>query len=190
MLAHRQGGLFNASDLGRSLGVSSQSINRYVDLLVDLLLVRRLLPYHANVGKRLVKSPKLYIRDSGLLHVLLGIVEVPDLYGHPVFGSSFEGWVIENILSVLPWRTQAFFYRTASGAEIDLVLEHGNGEKWAIEIKASLDPKPRKGFYQGVQDLGTTRNLVIYAGTEGYLLEEGIEVMSVGAVMGVLKEYK
>ena len=127
MLAHRQGTLLNASELARALEVSTQSVTRYIDLLADLLLVRRLSPYHANVGKRLVKSPEVYVRDSGLVHALLGIETLDQLAGHPVVGMSWEGFVLETLLSVLPWRASVFFYRTAAGAEIDLVLEHNDG---------------------------------------------------------------
>ena len=129
MLAHRQGTTLNASEIGRALEVSTQSVTRYIDLLSDLLLVRRLPPFHANVGKRLVKSPKVYVRDSGLVHALLGIETLAQLAGHPVVGLSWEGYVLETLLSVLPWRSSAFFYRTAAGAEIDLVLQHNSGRE-------------------------------------------------------------
>jgi predicted AAA+ superfamily ATPase len=138
MLAHRQGSLLNASELGRSLAISAQSVTRYIDLLVDLLLVRRLQPYHVNVGKRLVKSPKVFVRDSGLVHALLGIGTLEDLAGHPVAGMSWEGFVAETLLSVLPWRAEAFFYRTATGAEIDLLVRRSSGALWAIEVKRGL----------------------------------------------------
>ena len=114
MLAHRQGTLLNASTLARALEVSTQSVNRYIDLLADLLLLRRIRPFHANVGKRLVKSPKVYVRDSGLVHALLGIVTMEQLAGHPVVGQSWEGYVIETLLSVLPSLATPFFYRTSA----------------------------------------------------------------------------
>jgi predicted AAA+ superfamily ATPase len=123
MLAHTQGSLLNASQIARALEVSTQSVTRYIDLLSDLLLVRRLPPLHANIGKRLVKSPKVYIRDSGLVHALLGLETLTQLSGHPVVGQSWEGFVIETVLAEAPWRSQASFYRTSAGAEIDLVLE-------------------------------------------------------------------
>jgi predicted AAA+ superfamily ATPase len=123
MLAHTHGGLLNASALARNLETGVQSIGRYVDLLVDLLLVRRLMPHHSNLGKRLVKSPKLYLRDTGLLHALLGLTTLDDVLGHPVVGSSWEGMVIEHLLAAAPPLTSASFYRTAAGAEIDLLLE-------------------------------------------------------------------
>ncbi len=140
-------------DLGSRIAVlpwskiSAQTVDRYIGLLVDLLLVRRLAPYHANVGKRLVKSPKVYVRDSGLVHALLDIGTVEQLAGHPILGMSWEGFVIENLLSVMPWRSHAFFYRTRVGAEIDLVIEHGDFSLWAIEIKRSLAVRVERGFH-------------------------------------------
>lgn len=168
MLAHRQGGLLNASVLARALEVSPQSVNRYVDLLVDLLLVRRLPPFHANVGKRLVKSPKVYVRDSGLVHALLGIGDLTALSGHPGIGQTWEGFVLETLLSVLPWRSSAFFYRTHGGAEVDLVIEHGDGELWALEIKRSLAAKVRRGFHEACADLAPARAFVVHAGEDRF----------------------
>ena len=178
MLAHVQCSLLNASQIAKALGVSVQTITRYIDLLVDLLLVRRLQPFHGNVGKRLVKSPKVYIRDSGLLHALLGIKDFETLQGHPILGGSFEAFVIENCLNCAPSSTQAYFYRTTSGAEVDLLLEMPDKSLWAIEIKRSLSPKLQKGFYYAQADLGPKRCFVIYAGRERYFLEENIEAIS------------
>lgn len=179
MLAHRQGGLLNASELGRALAISTQTVTRYIDLLVDLLLVRRLQPYHANLGKRLVKAPKVYVRDSGLLHALLNIETLDRLAGHPVIGASWEGFVLENLLSVLPWRTQPLFYRTAVGAEIDLVLERPDGERWAIEIKRGLAAKLERGFHHARQDLAPAKSFVVYSGEERYPVADGVEAISV-----------
>jgi uncharacterized protein len=179
MLAHQQGSLLNASELGRALSVSTQSVTRYIDLLVDLLLVRRLQPYHANVSKRLVKSPKVYVRDSGLVHALLGIQTLEQLAGNPVVGMSWEGYILETLLSVLPWRSRAFFYRTAVGAEIDLVIEHGDGSLWAIEIKRSLSAKLRKGFYHAQEDLKPNQSFVVHAGEGSYPIAEGIMAISI-----------
>jgi predicted AAA+ superfamily ATPase len=179
MLAHRQSTILNASDLARTLEVSTQSVTRYIDLLVDLLLVRRLQPYHSNIGKRLVKSPKVYIRDSGLVHALLGISTLDQLAGHPVVGLSWEGFVIETLIAVLPWRSSAFFYRTAAGAEIDLIIEHGDGSLWAIEIKRSLAATVERGFYLACEDLKPTRAFLVYAGTERYPISETLEAISV-----------
>ena len=188
MLAHAQGTLINSASLARSLEVSTTSVNRYIDLLCDLLLVRRLQPYHANVSKRLIKSPKVYVRDSGLVHALLGLESYDSLLGHPVVGNSWEGFVVENILSVLPWNTQAFFYRTAAGAEIDLLLEFPDKRLWAIEVKRSLTPKPSKGFYQACEDLKPEKSFVVYGGNEKYLLSEEIEVISLQKALSILSE--
>ena len=186
MLAHRQGGLLNASELGRSLAISTQTVTRYIDLLVDLLLVRRLPPYHANVGKRLVKAPKVYVRDSGLLHALLNIETLDRLAGHPVIGASWEGFVLENLLAVLPWRTQPLFYRTAVGAEIDLVLERPDGERWAIEIKRGLAAKLERGFHHAREDLSPTKSFVVYSGEERYPVAEGVEAIGLREMASVL----
>ena len=186
MLAHHQGGLLNASELGRALAISTQTVTRYIDLLVDLLLVRRLPPYHANVGKRLVKAPKVYVRDSGLLHALLNIETLDRLAGHPVIGASWEGFVLENLLAALPWRTQPLFYRTAVGAEIDLVLERPDGERWAIEIKRGLAAKLERGFHHAREDLSPTKSFVVYSGEERYPVAEGVEVIGVREMASVL----
>lgn len=179
MLAHNQGQLLNASQLAVGLGISGQTVARYLDIMVDLLLVRRLQPWATNAGKRLVRSPKVYVRDSGLLHTLLRIRDLETLLGHPVVGSSWEGMLIENILSTVPATTQAWFYRTAVGAEIDLVLETAPNERWAIEIKRSLgDPKPSKGFYIGCEDLKAVRQIVLYPGDETYKIDAKTDVMS------------
>lgn len=181
MLAHEQGGLLNAARLARGLGVDGKTIARYLDLLVDLMLVRRLPPLHANVGKRLVKSPKVYVRDSGLVHTLLGLDDRHALLGHPVVGGSWEGFVIENLIAAAPPRTQASFYRTAAGAEVDLVLDLPGGKRWAIEIKRSLTPKVERGFHQAREDLRPDRCLVVYPGGEAYPIGDGIDVVPLRA---------
>ncbi|MCY3969212.1 MAG: ATP-binding protein [Acidobacteria bacterium] len=187
MLAHRQGTLLNASALARALEVSAQSVTRYIDLLVDLLLVRRLPPLAANVGKRLVKSPKVYIRDSGLVHALLGIPTLTALSGHPVVGHSWEGFVIETLLAVLPWRASAFFYRTSAGGEIDLVIEHGDGERWAIEIKRSLSARARRGFHTACADIGASRAFIVHAGDDRFPVSESVEGIGVRALAEELR---
>jgi hypothetical protein len=187
MLAHQQGGLLNVSQLAAALGVSSHSVNHYIGLLVDLLLVRRLQPYHTNIGKRLVKSPRVYIRDSGLVHALLRLGDLNTLAGHPVVGASWEGFVIENLLAAAPPRTQASFYRTAAGAEMDLVLELG-GEHglWAIEVKRSLAPAPSKGFHHARADLQPARTFIVYPGQDRYPLGDGVEVIGLRELAGEL----
>lgn len=179
MLAHSQGTLLNASQIARGLEVSTQSVTRYIDLLCDLLLVRRLPPLHTNVGKRLVKSPKVYIRDSGLVHALLGLETLTQLSGHPVVGQSWEGFVIETILAASPWRSNASFYRTSAGAEVDLIIEHKNGRLWAIEIKRGLSAKLARGFYQAYEDLQPERAFAVHAGDDRYPIADGIEAISI-----------
>lgn len=186
MLAHAQGTLLNASRLAASLAVSAQTVTRYIDLLVDLLLVRRLAPFHANRGKRLVKSPKVYVRDSGLLHALLGIADRNELSGHPVFGASWEGFVIENLLAVVPARTHASFYRTVVGAELDLLLEFPKGERWAIEIKTGLSPRLERGFHHARADVEPDRSFVVYPGEERYPIGDGIEVIGLHQLAAML----
>lgn len=180
MLAHDQGTLLNASRLAAGLSLTAPTVTKYIDLLVDLLLVRRLQPLHANIGKRLVKSPKVYVRDSGLLHALLGIEDYNELAGHPVIGASWEGFVIENLLSIVPDRTRASFYRTSAGAEIDLVLDMpGRAGRWAIEVKRALSAKPGKGFYQACEDIQPARSFVVYAGKERYPVSEDVQGIGV-----------
>ena len=177
MLAHRQGGLLNVAEFARNLGVDVKTAGGYLDLLVNLLLVRRLAPWHANIGKRLVKAPKVYVRDSGLVHALLGIADKEVLLGHPVVGASWEGHVIENLLACAPHGVQGAFYRTGGGAEIDLLLVWPDGRLWAIEIKRSLQPKPERGFHVACDDLQPARKIVVYPGDERYPLGADIEAM-------------
>lgn len=180
MLAHVQGSLLNASRMASSMAVSAPTVTSYLGLLVDLLLVRRLPPYHVNVGKRLVKSPKTYIRDSGLTHALLGIETRDDLLGHPVAGPSWEGFVIESLLAVAPTGTRASFYRTAAGAEIDLILEMGARHGvWAIEVKRTSAPRLEKGFRIALDDIKPTRAFVVHGGNDGFPIGNGIEATSV-----------
>lgn len=186
MLAHHQSGLLNAAEFARALGVDGKTVAAYLDLLVDLLLVRRLEPWHANAGKRLVKSPRVYVRDSGLVHTLLGLSTLEDVLGHPVAGASWEGFVIETMIAAAPEGTQANFYRTAAGAEIDLLLTLPGGALWAIEVKRSLAPTLERGFYQACADLTPQRRIVIYPGSESYPLREGIEVTPLQVASTVL----
>ena len=182
MLAHQQGGLLNAAALARSLGVDGKTVASYLDLLVDLLLVRRLRPWHANAGKRLVKSPKVYVRDSGIAHALLDVGTTDDLLAHPVAGGSWEGFVIENILALAPEGTSAHFYRTGAGAEIDLVAEFGR-HRWAIEIKRSTVPKLTRGFHVACEDIEPTERFVVHPGREAFPMGEGIEAVPLGDLL-------
>ncbi|RJG57890.1 ATP-binding protein [Sphingobium terrigena] len=188
MLAHHQSGLLNAAEFARSLGVDGKTVAAYLDLLVDLLLVRRLEPWHANAGKRLVKSPRVYVRDSGLVHTLLGLATLEDVLGHPVAGASWEGFVLETMIAAAPEGTQANFYRTAAGAEIDLLLTLPGGALWAIEVKRSLAPTLERGFHQACADLNPQQRIVIYPGTESYPLRKGIEVMPLQVASTALDE--
>lgn len=190
MLAHHQGGMLNIAQFARNLGVDAKTAAAYLDLLVDLLLVRRLPPWHANLGKRLVKSPKVYVRDSGLVHALLAIPDKEALLAHPVVGQSWEGFVVENLLSCAPDGVQGYFYRSGGGAEIDLLLAWPGGDLWAVEIKRSLAPKPERGFHAGCADLKPARKLVIYPGEERYRLAGDIEALSAQAAAALLAQQR
>ncbi len=188
MLAHSQGGLLNAATLARGLAVDGKTVARYLDLMVDLLLVRRLSPFHSNAGKRLVKSPKVYVRDTGLVHALLQLETLDDVLGHPIAGPSWEGFVVEALLRAAPARTQPSFYRTAAGAELDLVLEIPGGQRWAVEIKRGLVPKLERGFHRAREDIQPARSFVVYSGTERYPLGPGIDAISVWDMAELLSQ--
>jgi uncharacterized protein len=178
MLAHNQGQLLNAANLARALAIDGKTVARYLDLLVDLLLVRRLQPFHTNVGKRLVRSPKVYVRDSGLVHALLNLETHEDILGHPVSGATWEGLVVETLLSLAPPRASASFYRTTAGAEIDLVLDLGAGERWAIEIKRTTVPKTTSSLTLALQDVKPTRAFVVYTGRERFPMSKSLEAIN------------
>lgn len=178
MLAHDQGGMANIAKLGANLDLSAPTAKRYLELLEDLLLIRSLRPWSGNVGKRLVKAPKVYIRDSGLVHALLNLNNIDDILGHPVAGASWEGFIIENLLSRLPPGTTPWFYRTSAGAEIDLVLEYGTSKRIAVEIKRSSAPKLSKGFYLGCEDIKATHRFVVYPGLERFPMGNDTEAIS------------
>ena len=189
MVAHSHGQLWNASKIASGLGVKGHAVRHYLDILQETFLVRQLLPFHANLKKRLVKAPKVYLRDSGLLHALLGLQSIDDLMGHPSVGSSWEGWVIEQILSMTPSQWKASFYRTSAGAEIDLVLSPpGNRSPIAFEIKFSSDPKPERGFWSGIADLGCTEAYVICPTTESYPLDRNVHTLPVRVLPRFLAE--
>lgn len=174
MLAHQSGGILNASHLASGLGVTGPTVTRYVDLLDDLELVRQLRPWHANLGKRLVKRPKVFIRDTGILHALLGLETQDELMGHPVVGPSFETLCVETAIAVAGERFDPYFYRTSAGAEIDLLLCRGGRPEIAIDVKLSTAPVPSKGFYSSVEELGVPRALVVYPGNASYPLADGV----------------
>lgn len=177
MLAHHQAGMHNAATLAQGLGVDGKTVARYLDLLVDLLIVRRLFPWHRNVGKRLVKSPKVFVRDSGLVHALLGLGNKEQLLGHPVVGPSWVSFVLETLLVLAPRGTEANFYRTAAGAEIDLVLTLPGGKLWAVEIKRSSAPKLERGFHLACADLKPAKRFVVYPGDDRFPLDAETEVL-------------
>ena len=188
MMAHNQGESANFSKLGSNLEIDAKTASHYIDIFVDLLLVRRLQPWHANVKKRLVKSPRFYIRDSGVLHRLLGINNYDALLSNPVLGKSWEGFVIENIHSVLPKLAETYYYRTAAGAEIDLVIKLSSSEIWAVEIKYGKAPKPGKHFSQTCEDIGATEKFIVYSGEEEFTVGNGVTVISLQGLMEKLNK--
>jgi predicted AAA+ superfamily ATPase len=183
MLAHLQGETINVSQLATNLEVGRAAINHYIDILTDLLLVRRLEPWHENVKKRLVKSPRYYVRDSGILHRLLGIGNYDSLLSNPILGKSWEGFVIENIHSVLPRLAKTYFYRTSAGAEIDLVIKMPNSEVWAVEIKHGIAPKINKHFAQACEDVEATQKYVVYGGDDEFPVGNDVHMISLRKLM-------
>lgn len=188
MLAHAQGGLLNAAALAEGLGVSGQTIGRYLDLLADLMLVRRLQPWHENVGKRLVKSPKVYVRDSGLVHALLGLESMERLLGHPVVGGSWEGFCIESLIAASPAGTESYFYRTSAGAELDLVLRLPGSATWAIEIKRTTSPKVSRGFHLAAEDIKADRKILVYAGERDVPAGDALRALPLAIALASLRD--
>lgn len=188
MLAHSQGTNLNMSKLASAMDISNVSVQRYIDLLADLLLVRRLPPYTSNIKKRLVRSPKVYVRDSGIAHALLNIKNYNDLLGNPVVGKSWEGFVIENIISVLPFGAQAFYYRTSGGAEIDLLIEFAPGKTWAIEIKRSSAAKLGRGFFTACEDIRPERKFIVHGGVDTFP-SKSVEVINLYDIMNLIARH-
>ena len=180
MLAHSHGQIWNASKIAAGLGVSTKAIRHYLDILQDTFMVRQLQPYFANTKKRIIKSPKVYLRDSGILHFLLKIYEMEDLYSNPVIGPSWEGWCIEQICANLPSTADTSFYRTNAGAEIDLLI-HTSASKPAIavEFKRSLDCKLSKSFRNAFADIQPAKGFIVYPGKESYPLDENVRTLPV-----------
>ena len=176
MLAHHQGQMLNQSQLAGALAVSGQTVARYIDVLCDLMLVRRLLPWTGNVGKRLVRAPKVFVRDSGLVHALLGLPTLEAVLAHPVAGQSWEAHVLEQLIAAAPQAT-ASFYRTSHGAECDLVLTAPGGQTWACEVQRSSAPTVSRGFHEAANDVGAHRRLLIAPVANTYPAKGGIEVM-------------
>jgi uncharacterized protein len=190
MLAHNQSQRLNAATLARGLGVDGKTVAGYLDLLVELLLVRRLPPWHRNVGKRLVKSPKVYVRDGGIAHALLGIRDKESLLGHPVAGPSWESFVTETLMAAAPDGTEAHYYRTSTGTEVDLVLTLPGGKLWAIEIKRSSAPKVESGFHIACADLKPNKRFVVYSGTERFPLNADTDAIGLGDLGRALQAAK
>ena len=183
MLAHLQGETINHSKLASSLEVNRKNIANYIDILIDLMLVRSLQPYYINIKKRLIKAPRIYVRDSGVVHSLLGINNYDNLLGNPILGKSWESFVIENVFSVLPFGVEKFYYRTVRGAEIDLVLQFPSSQIWAIEIKFGLAPKVKQGFHIACQDIGASKKFVIYSGEDEFPFQQKTTVISLEKFM-------
>jgi uncharacterized protein len=176
MLAHNQGQMLNQSQLASALSIAGQTVTRYIDVLCDLMLVRRLPPWSNNLGKRLVRTPKVYVRDSGLLHSLLELHSLEAVLSHPIAGQSWEGYVIEQLIAVAP-RNCVYFYRTSHGAECDVLIDWPRGETWVFEIKRSSAPTVSRGFHEAAKDLKATRKILVAPVDMCYPMKEGIEVM-------------
>lgn len=190
MLAHLQGETVNYSKLASNLEIDSKTVTNYIDILTDLLLVRRLEPWYVNVKKRLVKTPRYYVRDSGILHRLIGIESFDALLSNPILGKSWEGFVLENIHSVLPQFAETFFYRTAAGAEVDLVIKMPNSEIWAVEIKHGVAPKLGKHFNQTCCDIGATHKYVVYGGDDIFPIGNDVWMISLQKIMEKLISFQ
>ena len=190
MLANNQSQALNAANLAGGLGVSGKTVAGYLDLLVDLLLVRKLPPWHRNLGKRLVRSPKVYVRDSGIAHALLGIRDKESLLGHPVVGQTWESFIIETLITSAPDGTDAHYYRTTNGTEVDLVLTLPDGTVWAIEVKRSSAPKAERGFHSACADLDPAKRFLVYPGVERFPLDEFTDAIGVVALANELQSVK
>lgn len=188
MLAHNQAQILNAASLARGLAVDGKTVAGYLDLLVDLLVVRRLPAWHRNVGKRLVKSPKVYVRDTGIAHALLGIRDKEALLGHPVVGQTWESFIIETLITTAPDGTEAHYYRTSNGTEIDLLLTLPNRELWAIEVKRSSAPKIERGFHSACADLKPHKRFFVYAGIERFPLDKTTDAIGIVELAEMLQK--
>lgn len=188
MLAHNQGSTLEVNTLARNLMIDTKSVHRYLDMLVDLMLLRKLQPWYSNLGKRLVKTPKIYVRDSGLLHALLGIQSHDDLLSHPVVGQSWEGFAIEALLNAAPKASTHGFYRTSNGAEIDLVLDVPGQGLHVVEIKKAPTSKPKRGFYSACEDLKPSHKWLLHAGndSDNYPVGDGVQAVSLRALIQII----
>ena len=188
MLAHFHGQQANLSNIGKSLDVSHTTVKTYLDTLQDFFMVRQVQPWSGNIKKRLVKTPKIYIRDTGLLHGLLSIHNFDQLLGHPIVGASWEGFVVENILNTISSTWTPSYYRSSNQAEIDLILERNNQEVWAIEVKRSIAPSLSAGFHNACADIGATKKWVIYSGKERFPVKNETDVIGLIEFMSLIKE--
>lgn len=187
MLAHSQAQILNAASLARGLAVDGKTVARYLDLLVDLLVVRRLPAWHRNIGRRLVKSPKVYVRDTGIAHALLGIRDKEALLGHPVVGQTWESFVLETLITMSPHGTEAHYYRTSNGTEVDLLLVLPGGELWAVEVKRSSAPRIERGFQSACADLKPHQRFIVYPGGERFPLDKTTDAVSVVELSEILQ---
>lgn len=179
MLVHVHGQLWNGNMMAKSLGLSNTAIQNYLHILEQTFFVRKLLPHHNNIKKRLIKSPKIYLRDTGFLHTLVGISTWDHLLHSPAFGNSWEGFIIEQLIHIAPKEYEVSFFRTAAGAEMDLVFSKAGIAERGVEIKSSLSPKLTKGFWNAKEDLNLKTTYVIYPGDESYKIQESVYVISV-----------
>jgi hypothetical protein len=179
MMAHYHGNLLNFTELSKSLEMSATTIKRYISFLGEAFLLRILEPWHANLGKRIIKTPKVYLRDTGILHYFLGVQTLDELFGHPKKGASWEGFVIEQILQLMPSNQQAFFYRSHDGAETDLVITRGGNPVASVEIKFGSAARPSRGNIESVNALKTEANFILVSENEDYLLSSGFRVCGI-----------
>jgi uncharacterized protein len=188
MIAHVHGQLWNASMIAQNLGISTQSVNYYLDILEETFILRRLTPYFTNIKKRLIKSPKIYIRDSGILHALMNITSYDEISSSPFIGNSWEGFVIEQLINNAPKKYEAVFFRTVAGAEIDLVFLKAGVPCIAIEIKYSLTPKVSQGFWNALTDIQCNKAYIVYPGKDSYLMKKNLEVIPLAHIDKIFHE--
>ncbi|MFO7880214.1 MAG: ATP-binding protein [Bacteroidales bacterium] len=189
MLAHYHANQINYSEFGRSLEVSHTSIKNYLDLLTDFYMVRQIQPWSGNIKKRLVKSPKIYLRDSGILHSLLNISDAESLFSHPKIGASWEGFIIENIINQLDDNWEYSYFRTTNQAEIDLVLTSPDNSVWAIEVKRASAPKVTRGYHEACSDISATHKWVVTTNNDRYPLTEGTEVIGISEFLKIIRNH-
>jgi predicted AAA+ superfamily ATPase len=187
MLAHCHGQLWNASQISKSLGVSSPTVKNYLNILEETFIIRQLQPYYSNIKKRLIKSPKVYIRDSGILHALLSHKTLDDLQGHPMMGNSWEGFVVEQIIGILPENWDFYFYRSNAGAEIDLILIESHENPIAVEIKYSSAPKVSRGFWNAYEDTNCKKGYVVYPGKDSYPLGQDVVTLPITNIEEIIR---